>query len=144
MPGRSTHLQVILHQSTQTQQTFGYRHTTKTSGHGRWLSSRNNFVNLGSFAKVFVSVGSIIPCFACSQFSGLSTQTATWPYTHLSKNWQLLKCTDAYLLFIDLEIAKKPWLLKNGSKFLASQIPPFTLFPSLLCHGLHAQHPHYI
>ena len=30
---KSTHLQVIPQQTTQTQQTYGYRHTTKTSGH---------------------------------------------------------------------------------------------------------------
>ena len=30
--------------------------------HGRQLSSRSNFANLGSFAKVSVPVASIIPC----------------------------------------------------------------------------------
>ena len=62
MLGKSIHLQVIPQQSTQTQQTCGYRLTTKTSGlflitpHIRRLSSRNIFQNLGSFAKVSVPV----------------------------------------------------------------------------------------
>ena len=69
MLGKSTHLQVIPQQSTQTQQTFGYRHTTKTSGLfcATWVgdfSSRNKFANLKVFfAKVSVPVQSIIPCW---------------------------------------------------------------------------------
>ena len=62
MLGESTHLQVIPQQSTQMQQTCGYRHTTKTSelfllfNMGVDFSSRNNFPNLGSFAKVSIPV----------------------------------------------------------------------------------------
>ena len=62
MPEKTTHLQVIPQQSTQTQQTCSYRHTTKPSGllykhrTGVDFSSRNNFQNLGSFAKVSVPV----------------------------------------------------------------------------------------
>ena len=52
MLGKSTHLQVIPQQSTQTRQTWDYRHTTKTSGPfyqrraGVDFSSRNNFFQI--------------------------------------------------------------------------------------------------
>ena len=58
MLGKSAHLQVISQQSTQTQQTRGCRHATKTSGLVYWCRTgahfipRINFTNLGSFAKV--------------------------------------------------------------------------------------------
>ena len=67
MQWKSTHWQAIPPQSTQTQQTRGYRHTTNTSGlflsrdTGIGFSFRNIVANLGSFAKVPVPVGSIIP-----------------------------------------------------------------------------------
>ena len=57
---KSTYLQFIPQQSTQTRQTCGYRHTTKTSGlfyyhrTGVDFSSHNNFQNSGSSAKVFL------------------------------------------------------------------------------------------
>ena len=60
MPGKSTHLQVIPQQIIQKQQTCGYRHTRKAS-ELFYFSSRNNFVNLGSFANLPVLVGSMIP-----------------------------------------------------------------------------------
>ena len=68
MVGKSARLQVIPQRSTQSttnlplqtckknQQTF-FVHSTGVN-----FSSRNNFANLGSFAKVSVSVQSIIPC----------------------------------------------------------------------------------
>ena len=55
---KSTHLQVISQQNTQTQQTWGYRHTTKNQraflsrDTGVNFSFRNIVANLGSFAKV--------------------------------------------------------------------------------------------
>ena len=67
MQGKCTHLQVISTQSAQTQQTWGYRHATKTRGlilsHDTSVgfSFRNIDANLGSFAKVSVPVESIIP-----------------------------------------------------------------------------------
>ena len=59
---KSTHLQVIPQQSTQTHQTCGYRHTTRTvvfvyqHRTGVDFSSRISFPNLGSSAKVSVPV----------------------------------------------------------------------------------------
>ena len=53
---------------SKTQQICHYRYVRKTSGlfllrdMGAGSSSRNYFANLGSFAKVSVPVGSIIPC----------------------------------------------------------------------------------
>ena len=52
----------------ETRQIGHYRHVKKISGlfllHDTsvYFSSRNNLTNLGSFAKVFVSVRAIIPC----------------------------------------------------------------------------------
>ena len=64
MPGKCTHLhlQVIPQQSTQNTanlplQTYEKKQWTL----GIDFSSGNNFANSGSFAKVSVSVGSIIP-----------------------------------------------------------------------------------
>ena len=57
---KSIHLQVIPQQSTQAQQTWGYRHTTKTSESnllhdtGVKFSFRNIVVNSGFFAKVSI------------------------------------------------------------------------------------------
>ena len=59
---KSTHLQAIPQQSTQTHQTCGYRHTTKPVDFfyyhrtGVNFSSRNNFSILGYFAKVSIPV----------------------------------------------------------------------------------------
>ena len=67
MLGKSTHLQVVPQQSTQTQQTWGYRDTTKTSK-PIFCATRAPalafalLLPVGSFAKVFV-VGSITPWF---------------------------------------------------------------------------------
>ena len=61
MAEKSTHLQVVLQQSTQN------GHAKETSGLFYYMtrapdfSSRNNFAILGYFAKVSAPVGSIIP-----------------------------------------------------------------------------------
>ena len=74
MLGKSTHLQVISQQSTQTQQICHYRHARKTSelfllhNTGIDFSSRNNVANLGSFAKVSAPDQSIIPCCILTNF----------------------------------------------------------------------------
>ena len=53
--------------AAKTQQICHYRHVRKTCGlfllhdTNAGVSSRNNFANLGSFAKVFISVQFIIP-----------------------------------------------------------------------------------
>ena len=60
MKGKSTHLQVILQQSTQNSKfaiTECEKEPVDTSVH---FSSRDNFDNLGSFAKAYVPVGFII------------------------------------------------------------------------------------
>ena len=69
------------------QQTCGYRHTTKTSGLFYWhrtgadYSSHNNFANLGSFAKVSIPVGSIIPWLQGCQLPDFSPRSQTFCYT---------------------------------------------------------------
>ena len=54
----------------KTQQFCHYRHARKTSGLFLLydVNSRNNFANLGSFAKVSIPVGSIIPCTKDDKF----------------------------------------------------------------------------
>ena len=67
---KSAHLQVSPQQTSKTQEICHYRHATKTSGLfllyslGVDFSSRNNFANLGFFAKVSVPVQSIILWFS--------------------------------------------------------------------------------
>ena len=68
MIGKSIHLQIIPQKSTQN--AANYRQATKTSGlfllyyTGVGYNSRNNFSNLGSFAKVSVPLQSIISWLA--------------------------------------------------------------------------------
>ena len=67
MVGKITHLQVTPQQSTQTQQICHYRYARKPVNVFLWYNTnvdficRNNFANLGSFAKVSIPVQSIIP-----------------------------------------------------------------------------------
>ena len=68
MVGKSTHLKVVPQQSTQNaanlplQTCEEYQGTFLLYDTSVDFSSRNNFVNLGFFAKVSVPVQSIIPC----------------------------------------------------------------------------------
>ena len=67
MLGKSTHLAVISQQSTQNTANLPLQTCEKTSGlflshdTDAGFSSRNNFANLGSFAKVSFSVESMNP-----------------------------------------------------------------------------------
>ena len=73
MVGKSTHLSRS--KAPKTQQICHYRHATKTNGlfllhsAGVNFSDRNNFANLGSFAKVSVPVQFIILWLARCKFS---------------------------------------------------------------------------
>ena len=73
MLGNSTHLQVISQQSTQNTANLPLQTCEKTSGlflshdTDAGFSSRNNFANLGSFAKVSFPVEFIIPWFDLSE-----------------------------------------------------------------------------
>ena len=70
MPEKKTPIYKLSHsKAPKTPITCGYRHTGKTSGLSQWHltdvdlhSILNKFASLGSFAKVPVLVGSIIPC----------------------------------------------------------------------------------
>ena len=75
MLGKSTYLQVILQKSTQN----GRNSPLQTCDENQWtfvlynmgvsFNSRNNFVNLGFFAKVSVPLQFIIPCWQQIQCS---------------------------------------------------------------------------
>ena len=85
MPGKAPIYKLSRRKSPKTQQIFYYRHATKTSELLLWhdmsadFISHYNFANLGSFAKVSVSVEFIISCYNILQPWRCGTLLSTPP-----------------------------------------------------------------
>ena len=88
MLGKSTHLQVIPQQSDQNTVNLPLQTCDKILwtfllyNTGVDFSSRNNFANLGSFAKVSVPVQCIIPCIDTTLIVKLSYFYSTTSVSH--------------------------------------------------------------
>ena len=103
-------------------QTRGYRHVTKTSGLVYWRHTgahfipRNNFANLGSFAKVSVPVRTVIPWFKSCYFIGLSINPSFSNSKYVARFVFLKLCLRVFqsVGYICSECQKKDWPNHKG------------------------------